>query len=163
VHDNPDAAPPASERRACQGIAGAGLEIVKKKTTTTPTPDAADLQGLRLLVVDDDEGARGWLAEILAHVGCQVKEASTGLGALDELAENGPFHLVVTDVYMPPPSGLQLVAMARTTGYDGPFLLVTAFPDQDMVDFASGSARTELLSKPFTADELLRRASALLR
>jgi DNA-binding response OmpR family regulator len=139
---------------------------VTKQTITTPTPEAtaaADLQGRRLLVVDDDEGARGWLAEILSHVGCQVKEAATGVGALGELAENGPFHLVVTDVYMPPPSGLQLVAMARTTGYDGPFLLVTAFPDQEMADFASESARTDLLSKPFTADELLLRASALIR
>jgi two-component system, NtrC family, response regulator AtoC len=122
-----------------------------------------ELQGRRLLVVDDDEGARGWLVEILSRVGCQVKEAASGLGALDELAENGPFHLVVTDVYMPSPSGLQLVAMARTTGYDGPFLLVTAFPDPEMLEFAADSARTDLLAKPFTADELLRSAADLLR
>ena len=144
---------------------GAGLEIVKRTSTTTASSNKAHetLRGCHLLIVDDDEDARGWLVEIFSQVGCRVKEASSGLGALDELAENGPFHLVVTDVYMPTPSGLQLVAMARTTGYEGPFLLVTAFPDPEMVDFANDSERTELLAKPFTADEVLQRSARLLR
>ncbi len=138
---------------------------VKKQATTARSPEderTLDLRGRRLLVVDDDEGARGWLAEVFSHVGCQVQQASSGLGALDQLAENGPFHLVITDVYMPSPSGLQLVAMARTTGYEGPFLLVTAFPDPEMMEFTVDSENTELLSKPFTADEILDCAANLL-
>ncbi len=100
---------------------------------------------------------------MFSTIGCCVEEAASGLGALEALAESRPFHLVITDVYMPAPSGLQLVAMARTTGYEGPFLLVTAFPDPGMATFAADSDRTELLIKPFTADELLDRAENLLR
>lgn len=138
-----------------------GLDIVTRSEKSIEAI-ADSLSGIRILIVDDDEGARSWLREIFARVGCEVKEARSGLTALDELAENGPFHLVVTDVYMPSPSGLQLVAMARTTGYEGPFLLVTAFPDPEMADFASDSRHTELLVKPFTADEILLRASSLV-
>ena len=120
------------------------------------------LAGKRLLIVDDDEGTRAWLAEVFERCGGESIEAASGVEAISALADRGPFDIVVTDVCMPAPSGLQLVAMARTAGYYGPFLLVTAFPDQDIAELVEQTEGTDLLGKPFTANEVVERAARLL-
>lgn len=116
----------------------------------------------RLLVVEDDAEMRSWLTEILTASGARVLEAASGVEALSLLAHNGPFDLVVTDVWVPVPSGVQVAAMARTAGYAGPFLVVTAFPSEEVREFVGGLDHAALLSKPFGSDELMEVAIRLV-
>jgi CheY-like chemotaxis protein len=122
------------------------------------------VQDARFLVVDDDEDMLSFLTGLFALCGAQsIESAGSGQAALILLAERGPFDLVVTDVCMPMPGGLQLAAMVRTSGCQVPFLVVTAFPDPELRESVARLPRTELVAKPFHPAELLATAERLLR
>ena len=117
--------------------------------------------GPRVIVADDDPALREWLRLLLRPLQAQIREASGGLELLDLLAADEPYDLVITDVRMPGPNGLQVVAMARTAGLVAPFLVITAFPDDD-VRRSLQAAGAELLAKPFTPAELRDAVATLL-
>jgi two-component system, sensor histidine kinase and response regulator len=78
---------------------------------------SANLQGLRVLVVDDTKVNREILGEILAREGALVADASSGEGALAELErarEAGrPYRLMVLDCRMPGMDGIEVVRRLR--------------------------------------------------
>jgi DNA-binding NtrC family response regulator len=115
-----------------------------------------------LLVVDDDEDMVEWLAELFASQGAIVQTAQNGTDALDKIAHEGTYNLVVTDVRMPAPSGLQLAAMARCAGYQVPFLIITAFPDSEVGRTVDKLDHATLLPKPFKPQELWKAARDLV-
>jgi two-component system sensor histidine kinase/response regulator len=82
-----------------------------------PSPTAVPLEGLRMLIVDDNQSNRRIVREMLAAVGAAVTEAG---GADEGLAELGraarahkPFALAILDAQMPGRDGFELAAMAR--------------------------------------------------
>jgi PAS domain S-box-containing protein len=84
------------------------------------------LEGLRILVVDDDSGICQTLQEILASAGCAVQTASDGAEGLRRL-ESEPFDLVLSDVVMPNMDGYELYMAIRKTQPGLPVLMMTAF------------------------------------
>lgn len=150
------------------GSNGTGLAILKLLVPqypmqSIPSPAADVVRGTRLLVVDDDSAMRQWLKELLGIAGASLREAASGLEALTLLANENPFDLVVTDVCMPTPSGVQLVAMARTAGYTVPFLIMTAFPSDKIMTTVNGIDGAFLLHKPFGPGELFEAMAGLMR
>ncbi len=115
----------------------------------------------RVIIADDDPAMRDWLRLLLRPFQTDVLEAAGGLELLELLATEEPYDLVITDVRMPGPDGLQVVAMARTAGSLAPFLVITAFPDDDLRR-ALHAAGAQLLAKPFTPGELRDAVTALL-
>ncbi|MCP3986123.1 MAG: response regulator [bacterium] len=84
------------------------------------------LEGLRILVADDDGGIVRSLKEILTRDGCQVTTASDGREALAALDE-AEFDIVLSDVVMPNMDGYELFK-AIQEGHPGlPVLMMTAF------------------------------------
>lgn len=79
--------------------------------------DPADLQGLPVLVVDDNKTNRTILEKILTHWGMQVTLAESGLAALGEVRRaqelGNPFRLILLDVCMPDMDGFSLVEQIR--------------------------------------------------
>lgn len=65
-----------------------------------------------VLVVDDDDGVRTFVADALADVGHQVAQAADGRSALARMAEHA-FHVVITDLRMPALDGLGLLRAIR--------------------------------------------------
>lgn len=112
------------------------------------------LSALRLLIADDDRDMRDWLRAVLSQRAQVLREAASGWELLHILSHDGPFDLVITDVRMPAPSGLNVVAMARAAGLVTPFLIITAFPRQELVAAALRMDRVVLLAKPFSAQQL---------
>lgn len=122
------------------------------------------LKGAKLLLVDDDEDFISYMASLFRHAGVDsIETVNSGLEALESLANAGGYDLIVTDVRMPAPSGIQLVSMARTADYEVPFLIVTAFPDDKVISQAAESRATEILGKPFAPQRLLEMARGLLQ
>lgn len=115
-----------------------------------------------LLVVDDDADMVEWLVDLFASQGAVVQTAENGTDALDKIAHDGRYSLVVTDVRMPAPGGLQLAAMARYAGYEVPFLIITAFPDGEVHRTVGRLDRATLLPKPFKPQELWKAARDLV-
>jgi PAS domain S-box-containing protein len=99
------------------------IDLRKKREDGGPD---ARLQGLEILVVDDDLGICGTMKELLEGAGCRVQTANDGLQAL-KLLEEEHFDLMLTDVVMPNMDGHELYLACQKTHPDLPVLMMTAF------------------------------------
>jgi len=84
------------------------------------------LEGLRLLVVDDDLGVCQSLADLLHGEKCLVETAPSGNRAI-ELLEKKEFDLVLSDVVMPDMDGYELYRALKEKAPRLPVILMTAF------------------------------------
>ena len=91
------------------------------------------LEGLRILVVDDDLGICRTMKEVLEIEGCKVSTAGDGVEGLRQL-DNAPFDVVLTDVVMPKMDGYELYHSIHERHPQLPVLMMTAFHyDRDHV------------------------------
>ncbi len=114
------------------------------------------LQGVRVLVVDDDLGICRSLAELLEAEGCRVETANDGAEALRRI-ESDPFDVVLTDVVMPNMDGHELFKTLRQRCPELPVLMMTAFHyDKDHIIKRSRLEGLEgvLFKKPVDPDRL---------
>jgi PAS domain S-box-containing protein len=84
------------------------------------------LEGVRILIVDDDLGICSTLEEILTAAGCTVETSSDGAEGLSRI-ESSEFDLVLTDVVMPKMDGYELYQVIRERFPALPVLMMTAF------------------------------------
>ena len=78
----------------------------------------------RILVVDDDEGVRHLLEDVLGIANHEVDAAATVKTAL-ALFEHNSYNLVVADLMLPDGSGMQIAEEAQRR--DTPAIIVTAY------------------------------------
>ena len=91
---------------------GAGEE-----TVAPPTTSSSMLAGVRLLVVDDEPGARELIANVLQGYGAEVCLAESGQAALTKLFEKRP-HVLIADLGMPSMDGYALIEQVRALDPD---------------------------------------------
>ena len=108
------------------GYAGAARMVDLRNRSHTVVARDPRLEGLRVLVVDDDLGLSRSLAEILTAWGCVVETASDGEEALHRIRD-GHFQLVLTDVVMPRMDGYELYREIQVRHPELPVLIMTAF------------------------------------
>lgn len=116
----------------------------------------------RILVVEDDRGARRLTEDILLDAGYEPITASNGLEALDVM-ERKHVDLMVLDVMMPGMDGFELLRQLRDNGFDLPVLMLTA--KQTLPDIKQGLrlGADDYMTKPADEEEMLLRIAALLR
>jgi two-component system OmpR family response regulator len=121
------------------------------------------MAGEHLLIVDDEDNLRSMLAAALRHNGFMVSAACNGREALK--AMGGPPHpdLVVLDVMMPDLDGFEVCRRMRADGDGTPVLFLTA--RDSVIDKVRGLTLggDDYLQKPFSLEELVARANAILR
>jgi two-component system, response regulator, stage 0 sporulation protein F len=110
---------------------------------------------MKILVVDDEEGAQELFNIILTDEGYDVSVANCGEEALT-LLKNIPFNLVITDIKMPTMDGLQLLQEIRKTGTKTDVILVTAYGEVESYLKAMSLGAAEYINKPIRIKELKR-------
>ena len=115
-----------------------------------------DAAVLRVLVVDDNRSAAEAAALLIRREGHTVEVAFDGETAVQRL-KSAPFDLVFTDLRMEPVDGLSVVRAARACVPPVEAIVVTAFGSVEAAVDAMRHGALDFLTKPITAEQLLRR------
>ncbi|MGE3846682.1 MAG: PAS domain S-box protein [Gammaproteobacteria bacterium] len=125
-------------------------------------PRAANFNGVRVLVVDDEPGVRAFVGEVLRDLGATVTSVEDGQAALALLrAGSQPFDLVFTDQTMPRMTGIELLTALRGAEDATPLILCSGYGDTAR-DKVEGDGRALFLTKPVNPDDILRAAARML-
>ena len=119
-------------------------------------------QGLRILVVDDERGARLALEVPLRLSGYDVTSVSKGEDAIALLAGR-PFDIVLTDIYMPDLNGIEVIRAVRRLCPETRIIAVTAHGSLEIAMNAIREGAFDFIAKPYNIDDMLalvRRATA---
>lgn len=105
------------------------------------------------LVADDDDDMRKLLAATLEREGFHVLEASNGeqlmtLFRSARRANPNSRLVVVSDIGMPVPDGIQVTRMLRAIAPCVPVILVTAYSDPATLQSARDAGATSVIRKP---------------
>jgi two-component system cell cycle response regulator CpdR len=116
---------------------------------------------LRILLAEDDEDMRRFLARALERAGYEVVAVEDGLAAYERLREE-PFFLLLTDIVMPEMNGIELARKATRLDPDLKIMFITGFAAVAL-DGEHGAPRgAKVLSKPFHLRQLVREVSRML-
>ncbi|SHE91647.1 two-component system, OmpR family, response regulator [Ruegeria intermedia] len=116
----------------------------------------------RLLIVEDDEDTRDFIAKGFAEEGYAIETAANGRDGLYH-ATDGGFDAIVLDRMLPELDGLALVKSLRAAGIKTPVLMLTAMSAVDERVKGLRAGADDYLVKPFSFQELHARIEALLR
>jgi signal transduction histidine kinase/ActR/RegA family two-component response regulator len=113
----------------------------------------ADTNGLRVLVVEDNEINASILISFLHKWGVQIKEAGNGIHAL-ELLKYHKFDLILMDLEMPEMDGYAAIKKIRETDKETPVLAFTATLLEDMSSLIFDKGFNDYVLKPYRPAEL---------
>ena len=121
------------------------------------------LEGLRVVVVDDDRVALMAITAMVRSWGARIRSASSGADALRLIAAEAP-DLILSDLHMPGMDGFTLMQRVREMpprqGGQTPAIAITAHPSFDSRRDAERAGYGAVFPKPFDGDELI---EAMLR
>jgi CheY-like chemotaxis protein len=150
-----------------EGVAVSTPGMSRVPATIAPTADGAlpaGLDGIRVLVVDDEPDARELVAYVLETCGMQVRIAGAASEALTALERFTP-HVIVSDIGMPNQDGYMLIRAIRTladpTQKDIPAIALTAFALDEDRRRALAAGFNQHMSKPIEPSVLVSAVVAL--
>jgi len=109
-------------------------------------------RGETILLVDDEDGVRIALADLLEDAGYRVIAAASGAAALDAIArQRGDIDLLLTDVAMPNMTGFTLASRVRALVPRASVIFMSGYLGGQPIDEAA-----RYVAKPFSAATLLR-------
>lgn len=110
--------------------------------------------GRRVLVVDDDEGMREALKNLLDAAGFVPVAFGTAEALLQDCIIDGAVCLI-SDLRLPSMSGLELLTALRARGEQIPVIAITAHDEPGVGDHAMRCGAAAYLAKPFLGSALL--------
>ena len=117
-----------------------------------------------ILVVEDDEGVRETVVELLSELGYRVLRAKDAQSALAIVESGVTIHLLFTDVVMPGPlRSPELARKARGRLPGLAVLFTSGYTENAIVHSGRLDPGIELLSKPYPREALARKIRQLLR
>jgi nitrogen-specific signal transduction histidine kinase/CheY-like chemotaxis protein len=118
----------------------------------TETPIA--VPGETVLVVEDDDGVRQLVLEVLHELGYVAIEAASAEPAVPILRSTTRIDLLVTDVGLPGMDGRALADVARETRPDLRVLFMTGYAEKAALRGGFLASGMDMIAKPFTLDAL---------
>jgi two-component system, cell cycle response regulator CpdR len=109
----------------------------------------------RILIAEDEDALRSFVARALAQDGHEVLVAPDGAEALDlMIRDGGRFDLLLADVRMPVMDGIALALAAARDYPDVIILLMTGYADQRERAHGLDALIHDVITKPFTLAEI---------
>jgi twitching motility two-component system response regulator PilG len=114
------------------------------------------LNGLRVMVIDDSKTIRRTAETLLTKEGCSVMTAIDGFEALSMISDQQP-HIIFVDIMMPRLDGYQTCALIKNNQQFKNTPVIMLSSKDGLFDKARGRVvgAEQYLTKPFTRDELL--------
>ena len=128
------------------------VSVTKVELIEPPEGDLLRLDGVNVLLVDDQSDARELVGTVLREYGASVLEAETVAHALELLREQGPVDILVSDIAMPIEDGYDLIqrvrAAERSPGARLPAIALTAYARHEDQRLAIEAGYDAHLAKP---------------
>jgi len=118
---------------------------------------AANLAGLKVMVIDDSNTIRRSAEIFLVQAGCKVILAEDGFDALAKITDHQP-DVIFVDIMMPRLDGYQTCALIKKNARFAATSVIMLSSKDGLFDRARGRmvGSDEYLTKPFTKETLLR-------
>lgn len=115
-----------------------------------------ELQGVKVLVIDDSKTIRRSAENLLTKEGCDVITATDGFDALAKIADSRP-EIIFVDIMMPRLDGYQTCALIKNNSEFKTTPVVMLSSKDGLFDKAKGRivGSDQYITKPFSRDELL--------
>ncbi|MBW2400260.1 MAG: sigma-54-dependent Fis family transcriptional regulator [Deltaproteobacteria bacterium] len=125
-----------------------------KRSAKDSTNRGRERRGFRVLVVDDAEGIRSYLANLLELKGYDVDTAEDGRCAIALLEGGANPDVVILDVMMPGLGGLETLVKIRELDADIPVVMLSVVGTASTIVEAMRLGAVDYLGKPFEEGEL---------
>lgn len=135
-------------------------------TAYAPVEPAPSLDGVRVLLVEDEHDAREMMASVLEHYGATVTSASSAEAALERLTgDYGQIDVLLSDIAMPGKDGYELIREVRAQLGSNlaavPAAAVTACAGADERERALSAGFQMHLAKPLNPEALAHAVASL--
>jgi CheY-like chemotaxis protein len=126
--------------------------------------NTARISGKKILIIEDSRINRIYLEAILTKDGYQVVSAEDGLEGLEVLQRNGPFDLVLMDMYMPNLDGVEATKRIRNLNSSSgiPILGFTAAGTTKERELLKSAGCDDVINKPVQKEDLTAAISQLI-
>ncbi|QAY94327.1 response regulator [Methylovirgula ligni] len=115
----------------------------------------------KILLAEDDNDMRRFLAKALQNAGYAVTSFDNGLAAYNRLREE-PFELLLTDIVMPEMDGIELARRATELDPEIKVMFITGFAAVALNPDNHAPRQAKILSKPFHLRDLVNEVQRLL-
>ena len=115
----------------------------------------SEVNGLRVLLVDDEVFIREMGSDVLSMLGCVPTVASDGKEAWEIFrAEPSSIDVIISDFSMPAMTGIELAAQVFKLRPGMPFIISTGFASRFTEDQALDLGIYKILQKPYSIEQL---------
>jgi len=133
---------------------GATWPLIGATFPGTPLTGTSTLTHGTISIVDDDAWSRRGLGDLIQSLGYTARTFASA----EEFVESGSIEdtsCLITDLWMPGLSGLQLQSRLRDEGHHIPLIVMTAYPTKNHREQAFAGGATGFLSKPLDEEALV--------
>ncbi|AWN45953.1 hybrid sensor histidine kinase/response regulator [Methylobacterium terrae] len=116
-----------------------------------------------VLVVDDDGAVREITVTRLGEAGYAIREASSGLAAIQALEADPCVDLAVLDFAMPGMNGVEVATVIRSRWPQIEILFVTGYADHTALSQVDAGGEDRVVQKPFRGEDLERKVAEILK
>ncbi|HED11361.1 MAG TPA: response regulator [Caldithrix abyssi] len=114
----------------------------------------------KILFVDDDPNMHRMVELFLRSAGVELVFAGNGRSAIKHM-ENHTFDIIFSDIQMPEMDGIALLQYLKEKGDTTPFIIISAFGQENMAGKALELGARAIVNKPFDRETLLKKIESI--
>ena len=116
-----------------------------------------DNRNIRILFVEDEDSVRSFALRALKKKGYEVIGCNSAENALEQLARETNFQLLVTDMVMPGMNGLELARRVREIIPGIKIILASGYSEEIAKSEPDAGGKIEFMAKPFSLGDLTKK------